>query len=142
MGEQALKRFSIFFERPFLLAVAGLFLVLVLYIMHFPFFELMELKTVDLRFRSRAVAEQPSEVILAVIDEKSLHREGRWPWPRARLAELVDRLSHAGAKVVAFGISFLKGSLFFMNPSVWNVSILCNHLFPLLALSTAFNNCR
>lgn len=35
------------------------------------------------------------------IDEASLARIGQWPWPRTRLAELVDRLAAAGAKVVA-----------------------------------------
>jgi len=104
--------------RPILLTAACLLLVLALYVTRFPFFELVELKTVDLRFRSRPVAHHSSEVVLAVIDEKSLDQEGRWPWPRSRMADLVQQLSHAGAKVIAFGVSFpeaedgLRTSLF------------------------------
>lgn len=46
---------------------------------------------------------QPSKEILIVdIDERSLQQEGRWPWPRARLADLVARLQKAGAAVIAF----------------------------------------
>ena len=46
---------------------------------------------------------QPSPDILIVdVDETSLQQEGRWPWPRARLAELLARLQEAGAAVVAF----------------------------------------
>jgi adenylate cyclase len=37
---------------------------------------------------------------MAVIDEKSLEAEGRWPWPRSKLAALVDILSRDGARVI------------------------------------------
>src|SRR5262249_31311212 len=52
---------------------------------------------------------QPSPVVvLALIDEKSLDTEGRWPWPRSKLATLVDVLSHDGARVIGFDIGFLE----------------------------------
>src|SRR3984957_15475464 len=35
------------------------------------------------------------------IDEESLHRLGQWPWPRTRLAELVQKLTKAGASAIA-----------------------------------------
>ena len=35
------------------------------------------------------------------IDEASLSRIGQWPWPRRQIAALVDRLTEAGAAVVA-----------------------------------------
>ncbi|WP_019402688.1 CHASE2 domain-containing protein [Chelatococcus sp. GW1] len=38
------------------------------------------------------------------IDDDSLARLGQWPWPRARLAAIVDRLQAAGAAAVAFDI--------------------------------------
>lgn len=44
----------------------------------------------------------PAEILIVDIDESSLQQEGRWPWPRARLAELLARLQQAGAAVVAF----------------------------------------
>jgi adenylate cyclase len=43
---------------------------------------------------------------MAAIDEKSLAAEGRWPWPRTKLAALVDALSRDGARVIAFDVSF------------------------------------
>ncbi len=52
---------------------------------------------------------QPSPaVVLALIDEKSLDIEGRWPWPRSKLAALVDNLSQDGAKVIGFDVGFLE----------------------------------
>ena len=38
------------------------------------------------------------------IDEVSLKTYGQWPWPRTRIAELVQRLHVAGAKVIAFDV--------------------------------------
>jgi adenylate cyclase len=42
------------------------------------------------------------------IDDESLSRLGQWPWPRARMAEIVERLFEAGAKVVAFDVIFAE----------------------------------
>ncbi len=72
------------------------------------FLDIMELKTIDLRFAARDKVSPGSEVVLAVIDEKSLDKEGKWIWPRSKLADLVTKLSKAGARVVALDIGFLE----------------------------------
>ena len=72
------------------------------------FLDLMELKTVDLRFVSRGPITPGPEVVLAVIDEKSLQEQGKWIWPRSKFAELVQILSDSGAKVIAFDVGFLE----------------------------------
>lgn len=41
---------------------------------------------------------------LIAIDEKSLRDLGRWPWPRRYHAELVNRLTEAGAKTIVFDL--------------------------------------
>ncbi len=71
-----------------------------------PFLDIIELKTIDLRFRARGEKVPGSSVVLAVIDEKSLKAEGKWIWPRKKIADLVTRLSDAGARVIAFDIVF------------------------------------
>lgn len=43
-------------------------------------------------------------VALLVIDDQSMHALGRWPWSRGRFAEIVRRLSDAGARGIAFDI--------------------------------------
>ena len=45
-------------------------------------------------------------VVIVDIDEKSLAKDGQWPWPRTRVAELVTKLTRAGAVVIAFDIVF------------------------------------
>ncbi len=59
----------------------------------FSFFETMELKSLDLRFVTRGAIQPGPEVAIVTIDEQSLDKFGRWPWPRKRIAELVDTLS-------------------------------------------------
>ena len=72
------------------------------------FLDLMELKTVDLRFQARGSLAPNPEVILAVIDEKSLEEQGKWVWPRSKIADLINKLSNAGTKVVGFDVGFLE----------------------------------
>lgn len=43
---------------------------------------------------------RPSPVRIVDIDEESLGRIGQWPWPRTRVAEMVDRLRDKGAGVI------------------------------------------
>ncbi len=38
------------------------------------------------------------------IDEKSLQRFGQWPWPRIRLAQIIDLLSESGAAAVLLDV--------------------------------------
>ena len=80
-----------------LIIIAGSFA----YLVGIPFLDLMELKTIDLRFGSRGPAPTGSDVVLAVVDEKSIAREGKWVWPRSKFVDLVNKLSAAGAKVIA-----------------------------------------
>lgn len=71
-----------------------------------PVLEEIELNWLDLRFRARGALAPGSAVVLAAIDEKSLAAEGRWPWPRVRIAALIDALSRDGAKVISFDVLF------------------------------------
>jgi adenylate cyclase len=81
-------------------------LSLVIYAMGFPFLNTMELKAFDLHFLSRGKMQPSGEVAIVTIDEKSIDRMGRWPWPRTKIAELIDKLGAYGAKVVALDIIF------------------------------------
>jgi adenylate cyclase len=87
-----------------LLILSGIFL----YLIEIPFLELMELKTIDLRYISRGSSQFESDVVLAVIDEESIDKEGKWIWPRSKMANLVKKLSEAGARVISFDVGFLE----------------------------------
>lgn len=80
-----------------------LFISLV-YFQDLSFLSLLELKTLDLRFVARGKVPTSGEVVLVTIDEKSLDELGRWPWPRARMAELLDAMVKHDPKVIGFDI--------------------------------------
>jgi adenylate cyclase len=67
---------------------------------------MMEARLLDLRFRVRGAVPPPDSVVIAVIDEKSLARLGRWPWDRTVMARLVDKLAEAEAAVIGFDVIF------------------------------------
>mgnify|MGYP000846086710 FL=1 len=46
----------------------------------------------------------PVAVRVVDIDEASLKSLGQWPWPRTRIAELIDRLHEAGVLAIAFDV--------------------------------------
>lgn len=54
------------------------------------------------RWYPRPYADVPVRIV--DIDEETLLRLGQWPWPRTRLAELVDRLTRAEVAAIAFDI--------------------------------------
>lgn len=43
-------------------------------------------------------------VVVVAVDERSVQAEGRWPWSRARMAALVDRLAEGGVAAVGFDV--------------------------------------
>ena len=78
--------------------------VLGIYYLDPHFLNILELKTLDARFHSRGKIPTSNQVVLVTVDEKSLDELGRWPWPRVRLAQLLDALVEAEVKVVGFDI--------------------------------------
>ncbi len=94
--------------KPLLISLIVISVGIFAYMSSVPFLEFMELKTVDLRFKSRGEILPRQDVVLAVIDEKSISQEGKWVWPRSKMADIVKKLSAAGAKIIAFDIGFLE----------------------------------
>lgn len=48
------------------------------------------------------------DVVVIDIDDASVERIGPWPWPRAQLAKIMATAAGAGAKAVAFDMSFTE----------------------------------
>ncbi len=57
-------------------------------------------------------APQPAtgRVVLVAIDHKSLSEINKWPWPRSIHAELINKLTQAGAGEIAFDVDFSAAS--------------------------------
>jgi adenylate cyclase len=93
---------------PVSLTLGTIVIVCVLYVVGTPILDEIERNWLDLRFRTRGALVPNTAVVLAAIDEKSLAVEGRWPWPRAKIAALIDALSGDGARVIGFDITFAE----------------------------------
>lgn len=69
-------------------------------------FEMLEDKLRDYRFMIRGAVRPEDRIVIAAIDEKSIERLGRWPWDRDRIAQLLDKLTAAGAELITFDIIY------------------------------------
>ncbi|WP_374367692.1 CHASE2 domain-containing protein [Dongia sp.] len=70
--------------------------------------ERIEGATLDWRFMLRGAIPAPDDVAIIAIDDRSLAELGRWPWPREKLADIVDRLGDAGATTIGIDILLLE----------------------------------
>jgi len=83
-----------------------LILTVLLYLVGY--FDLLDQKSLDLRFLLRGGRKTGNKILIVAIDEKSISKIGRWPWPRKYHALLVNKLVSHGAKVIAFDIFFTE----------------------------------
>jgi len=85
------------------LTIAVLWLIFAaLYV--FDTFERMENVLYDKIYQRRS--EVDSRIVVVGIDDASLFRIGRWPWPRGVIADVVDKLTDGGAAAVGIDILF------------------------------------
>ncbi|HEY0974308.1 MAG TPA: serine/threonine-protein kinase [Solimonas sp.] len=70
-------------------------------------FQSLERATYDVGVR--ATERTPSDrIAIVAIDDASIRNLGRWPWPRAQQAHLIDLLREGGARVVATTALYLE----------------------------------
>src|SRR5580700_4669030 len=72
----------------------------------FMFLQNIEQRLLDMRFEVRGGRTPDPRIVIVGIDEKTLQHVGSFPLPRKTYAVLIQRLSTAGAKVVAFDAAF------------------------------------
>ena len=62
----------------------------------------------DYQFRLRGERSPGQEIVLVLVDEKSLKEIGRWPWPRDTQARLVDQIHSGKPAVVGLDIIYAE----------------------------------
>ena len=73
------------------------------------FLQHLEAISYDERLRLTAPRSLDHKIVIVNIDEKSLAAEGRWPWPRNKLAQLVHELNDTyHVAVIGFDIVFAE----------------------------------
>jgi CHASE2 domain-containing sensor protein len=70
----------------------------------------VELASIDARYALHGSSQSPNDVVLVAIDDRTFNELSRfrWPFPRSMHGRLVDRLSRAGASVIAYDIQFTE----------------------------------
>ena len=71
-------------------------------------FKAIEQKTMDVRFQIRGKRDPGDEIVIVAIDEKSIKKLGRYPWPRRYVAQLVDRITDTGARLLALDVMYTE----------------------------------
>ncbi len=64
----------------------------------------MESLAYDLYASLRTNPHPSDQIVIVGIDEASLTKVGRWPWPRSTVGELIDILRESGARVIGVGL--------------------------------------
>ncbi len=77
-------------------------------------FQEIQGKVTDTKFVLRGPITTSTDIVIAVIDKESSNWIGKFPWKRTVYATLIDQLSKAGARVIAFDILFNNPTSF--NP--------------------------
>ena len=54
--------------------------------------DLLDLRALDVRMHQRGRSAAAPEVVVVAVDDVSLTELGRWPWSRARMTELIERI--------------------------------------------------
>ncbi len=68
----------------------------------------------DVHLRAKLVTDKstPNPAIAIIdIDDQSLQREGRWPWPRSKMAKLITNLAKQEVAVIAIDILYSEAEI-------------------------------
>jgi len=73
------------------------------------FLQQLDLAIDDARLRATLPGTKDTRIVIVDVDDASLARIGRWPWPRARLAALADELfARQGVALLGFDMVFAE----------------------------------
>jgi adenylate cyclase len=91
------------------LSIGALLAALIFTIYQRGLLDVAELKSLDLRFQIRGPIAPKLPIVIVSIDQDSFDELNLpWPWPRTFHAELIRKLSKAGAKIIAFDVLFTE----------------------------------
>jgi len=71
-------------------------------------FKAIEQKSMDVRFQIRGKRDPGDEIVIVAIDEKSIKKLGRYPWPRRYVSQFVDRITDSGARLLALDVMYAE----------------------------------
>jgi eukaryotic-like serine/threonine-protein kinase len=92
-------------KHPALILGLGIMvLFLVLWFVRFQFIDTLGLKYYDVMMKLRSQPAAESDIVMVDIDEDSITKLGRWPWPRSLLATGIQKINAGEPKVIALNL--------------------------------------
>lgn len=70
------------------------------------FLDTLELKLYDIRMGLKGSPKSDSNIVLIDIDDDSIEKIGRWPWPRSHIAKGITKINEAGPKIIGVNLIF------------------------------------
>ncbi len=67
---------------------------------------LLHEKSIDWRLLDRGPQFGSDQVAIIAVDDRSVEKEGRWPWPREKIGRIISSAIDGGAKLIAFDAVF------------------------------------
>jgi two-component system, cell cycle sensor histidine kinase and response regulator CckA len=78
-------------------------------------------KSTDAIQANADIRERTGSIVIVDIDDESLDQYGQWPWPRYRLAELLERVQQLGAGSIGLNMVFAEPDR--SSPRIWQDTI-------------------
>jgi PAS domain S-box-containing protein len=66
--------------------------------------------SLNLLFRLRGAIDAPDDVVIVAIDDASLRRIGKWPWPRSLMARALDSITQGRPRAVGLDVIYAEAS--------------------------------
>ncbi|MGE0517502.1 MAG: CHASE2 domain-containing protein [Candidatus Binatia bacterium] len=66
--------------------------------------DVLDLRALDQRIQQRGRGVAAPEVVIVAVDDASLGEIGRWPWSRARIADLIERVDAGDPAVIGIDL--------------------------------------
>jgi adenylate cyclase len=112
-GNTPMKKFRLPTHRALRIAISlsimALLLLNVLEVLDLSFVQRLENYAYDLRLEWTMPNTLDRRIVVVDVDEKSLQEQGHWPWPRNKLARMMDQLfDHYQIDVLGFDILFAE----------------------------------
>jgi hypothetical protein len=101
---------SAFWKSDWIVGLAITALFCLAYLIGFSPTQSLEYKAYDLGV-SASVTSSNDHIVILDIDDDSIERIGRWPWPRSVVGDVIRKLSDAGARLVGVDIFYSEKQL-------------------------------
>lgn len=94
-------------KHPMLVLGTGITLLfLALGIVRVNFLDSLEMKFYDIRMHLRTQPDRTSRIVMVDIDNDSIEKLGRWPWPRSLVAQGIRKIKAGDPRVIGLNMIF------------------------------------